>query len=628
MSAERGPCAKREDVVTSSDQHRRRQVGASAWQHDFACTDRAVMTNRAQKFLDALRAKRNTAPPGSGTHTVLQAIGNASPPEGRQSKVIWSTAAEDSDEVAATMQGPDGLVLIADVRNGAISFQLPGRPSGSTGSFGSPQRTTKPVAEPTWFPPGSTAKVGRLTIDGGMLYVGESPYSPDYSWNTSCTIDDTLPVSFGHSRLDEQVGYYPSYERLSPEQRGMYLQWLAAGRLEDFEDQWCLFLFLYGIERRLFADIDPTTGSEEINAMYREVDQLLSRFAHRHSFARYAGSLLNLLDVLLLSLGVAPPERTVEVPQMLSWELPALMQLEAAAAAKRGLPLSPEIALHIVRHHPARRLRTPATRCVEQFDQLFIERYTTQFGDGIVLKSLNKTKLSFVYRPSARGPRWRSLLFHSSALGTLDPSGGELQLQFTKAAGLQGEVKITLGDLSPALDLNSVPVKLSSLAHDCEEALAKYSRYLISKDVDPERARSLLPPELRRPLPAASQVNLNVVADLLAADRVTTILENRLNDESDDVLSDLAFESEPSVASDLAAANLDDAHWKLARALAARPSWSKADAATLASSVGLEFLNLALATINETALERTGVVFAQGDDPIAVDAEIYEEMNE
>jgi hypothetical protein len=206
--------------------------------------------------------------------------------------------------------------------------------------------------------------IGPLTIEGGMLYVASRPPPPAMTWFTSCVIDASLPVSFAPVPMDG-IGYYPSYDRLTPQQRGTYLRWLAGGRVDDFENQACLFLFFYGLERRILADLDPTTGTDEIRLLYVELAQLAQRFSHRHSFWHYARSLLDLLDGLLVSLGVAPPERPESHGPVPFSVMPVMLQLELAAAAKHGLPVAPEVALALVRAHPGARLRTPARRCVE-----------------------------------------------------------------------------------------------------------------------------------------------------------------------------------------------------------------------------------------------------------------------
>lgn len=460
-----------------------------------------------------------------------------------------------------------------------------------------------------------------------MLYIEHGPALPTTQWLTSYTIDASLPVSFAPTVMNT-IGYYPSYDRLTPPQRGTYLRWLEGGRVDDFDDQACLFLFFYGLEHRILADLDPTTGTDEIRLIYIELAQLAQRFSHRHSFWHYARSLLDLLDALLVSLGVAPPERPESHGPVPFSVMPVMLQLELAAAAKHGLPIAPEVALAIVRSHSDARLRTPARRCVEQFDTLFLARYRQRFADGLTLPALTTDPLVLSYRPAARGPQWRSIVFHHSALGTTNPSGGALSLEFVPLGPYESAVTITIDDLSPVLSAQSFPRPLRDIVEECHAALDRYSRYMGTKDADPTSAKgqALLPPELRqRPARAATLVNLDVVAELLASDRVTIIMDERLNDQPD-VGPPPSEPSPPAESPPAAASGLGDAHWALVRELATREQWSRADATRVAATLGLEFLNLELARINEEALDRTGSVLFEGDDPIAVDHQTYQEM--
>lgn len=67
-------------------------------------------------------------------------------------------------------------------------------------------------------------------------------------------IDLTLPfdISFTEEDLTSDIGYYPSYERLTPQQRAVYLQWLSD--VSKPIPIGYVFIFYYGLERFLFTD--------------------------------------------------------------------------------------------------------------------------------------------------------------------------------------------------------------------------------------------------------------------------------------------------------------------------------------------------------------------------------------
>jgi hypothetical protein len=96
------------------------------------------------------------------------------------------------------------------------------------------------------------------------------------------------PVDFGTNCENvEKLGYYPSYERLNPQQRYVYLNWL--GNIAKPVDIGYVFIFYYGLERHL------------ISGKYTDsVDTILRlRQHHKHpSFLSYSASALILSSIL------------------------------------------------------------------------------------------------------------------------------------------------------------------------------------------------------------------------------------------------------------------------------------------------------------------------------------------
>ena len=91
-----------------------------------------------------------------------------------------------------------------------------------------------PRIEPTaaWCPAGSSCVVAGQQVQGGLLYVGTGlPAVASFSDVEPALIDPKLPVQF--DRFDwtgDEIGYWPSYSRISPHARGTYLNWLLTGR--------------------------------------------------------------------------------------------------------------------------------------------------------------------------------------------------------------------------------------------------------------------------------------------------------------------------------------------------------------------------------------------------------------
>lgn len=90
-----------------------------------------------------------------------------------------------------------------------------------------------------------------------LLYISgkDTPDSTPGSLNEPSFIDLSLPVVSERSAMWDavDVGYYPSYRDLSPEQRGVYLSWLAD--ISRDVPIGYVFIFYYGLERLLYTPL-------------------------------------------------------------------------------------------------------------------------------------------------------------------------------------------------------------------------------------------------------------------------------------------------------------------------------------------------------------------------------------
>ena len=102
--------------------------------------------------------------------------------------------------------------------------------------------------------------------------------------NEPSAIDLSLPLDLSPTENDQtaDIGYYPSYERLTPAKRTVYLQWLSD--ITTPVPIGYVFIFYYGLERFLFTD--------KYEAALAMIDHL--RQSHKNSslFAYSADALL------------------------------------------------------------------------------------------------------------------------------------------------------------------------------------------------------------------------------------------------------------------------------------------------------------------------------------------------
>ena len=253
-----------------------------------------------------------------------------------------------------------------------------------------------------WIPAGETVEVGGVSISGGLVYVGTSLPTPT-GGNDPCLVDPSKSVASHGDYTERQMDYWPSYSEISPSARRAYLNWLAGGRQDPEADVGYVFIFFYGLERRAILDASKDDAAKgDWPMIAAELRRLLDIYgAKSGSFQSYAGSLLD-----WVSLAEHPEKAYLKpIPSFpKTYELPLYIRVALGQAAVDGVPVPAQLALAWAKLDPTSYLRTPATRCAEEFDKLFVSKYHETFGEGLVLPR-NKTKIKLVHRPASAGFR-------------------------------------------------------------------------------------------------------------------------------------------------------------------------------------------------------------------------------
>ena len=253
-----------------------------------------------------------------------------------------------------------------------------------------------------WIPAGETVEVGGVSISGGLVYVGTSLPTPT-GGNDPCLVDPSKSVASHGDYTERQMDYWPSYSEISPSARRAYLNWLAGGRQDPEADVGYVFIFFYGLERRAILDASKDEAAKgDWSMIAAELRRLLDIYgAKSGSFQSYAGSLLD-----WVSLAEHPEKAYLKpIPSFpKTYELPLYIRVALGQAAVDGVPVPAQLALAWAKLDPTSYLRTPATRCAEEFDKLFVSKYHETFGEGLVLPR-NKTKIKLVHRPASAGFR-------------------------------------------------------------------------------------------------------------------------------------------------------------------------------------------------------------------------------
>ena len=297
-------------------------------------------------------------------------------------------------------------------------------------------------------------------------------------------IDPKLLVDWANpDTTGASMGYWPAFDGLTPGARASYLSWLADGRKDPAVYTGYVFLFFYGLERRILSNLMQKTGVSENAVLIREVERLVDLYGD--SIGTYAARLISFARAGQATNDIEDPPPRVN---SYSYDVPLEIKLGIGRFATERRPLPACWAISLLRTHPNIHLRTPALRCVSLFDELFEIRYRQIHGRGITPKN-SGPKLEERYRPASSGiPRHLSRSF--------------------------GSVRDVTGD-------NHLAEQLRTLASECTNELDAYSRLLgrQPENADSLEAIALLPRELLASSDSEHLYRLNAwVTDGLNAD--------------------------------------------------------------------------------------------------------------
>ncbi|EZQ17948.1 ATPase [Halopseudomonas bauzanensis] len=300
-----------------------------------------------------------------------------------------------------------------------------------------PSKNKKPAR---WITSDETLSIGGKTISGAYLYHGGLLAAVGRYGIEASLLDESLSVIPSSSTYeDDSLSYWPKYSTISPRCRGAYLSWLEGGRKHPETPIGYVFIYFYGLERRIIADASkanqvPDTEYENIS---REIFRLISVYHSSPPFRNYAYRLLEWMTIQ------RPHLVSLNHEEMAKQRLELAFAIQAGTAVLAGSPISADMALswlYFTEWIP----KTPARRCKDQFAKLFCIKYQEKYGAGFIVKP-NKRFLKAHYQPA------------SSTLSYIS----------------SGESKIP----NP-VGLKSVQNRLVEIAEQCNEELRPYSSYI------------------------------------------------------------------------------------------------------------------------------------------------------
>jgi tellurite resistance protein len=324
------------------------------------------------------------------------------------------------------------------------------------------EQSALPLMTDFWIAPDRNVQVQGFLIRGGMIYLDGPKTHPSGRRTDPSLIDPYKPIAKSIADCHvRHTNYWPSYDQITPEARASYLQWLASGRCDPQADVGYVFLYFYGLERRILGDMasDPSAKAE-LPFLEAELRRLIRIYSSNSSFRSYAGSLLDLTiarkaDWAMSGLLTALPTR----PQpKISLELKVVLGQHSRA----GTELRADVAFAWYLSAPEIRRGQAVKACPDQFAELFKIEFAKTYPQGLKLPA-NKTRIKVTHRPA-------------SAI----------------LAGLDCAQELDLPDVTV---LQSVALRLNEIGDTCNALLASYCRLRIG---DPE-GYDMLEASLRLP---------------------------------------------------------------------------------------------------------------------------------
>jgi len=230
-----------------------------------------------------------------------------------------------------------------------------------------------------------------------MVYVGRAGRPGDHD---ASFIDPALPVA-RTSASAGALGYWPSYGAITPECRRRYLEWLSSGKRDPSADLGYVFLYFYGLERRLLLEEPP---AEEARTLVAELERLRTIYSGSRSFEGYSRSLIE-AAVLLQFAKAAASEPFVPDFTAPAGDMPLALKVAIAREVVAGRPLGFELAAAAL--FGLRDFTSGYPHVTGKARPAFLEllriRFPKAFPTGFQLRNRKDSRLQLGYRGASAG---------------------------------------------------------------------------------------------------------------------------------------------------------------------------------------------------------------------------------
>lgn len=319
-----------------------------------------------------------------------------------------STTASDEE----TSTSPAGLAdppqsspvePVEDAPSIAVQTAVLAKPPPTVRDVVTSNTQTVAPSRATWVSVDKTVQVGSYCLPG-LVYVGDNLKGISTHVSTEpalirpqLKLDEAKP-----DRNGNWISEWPSYSEIPSASRAAYLEWLADGRCDPQIPLGYVYLFFYGLERRVLRDFRRAKRPilTELCTIMVEVERLQNLYGDQETFGEKTRQFLEICRFLILNeITALPPPWTFEAVE---WPLSLEVGLGTLAATQTPLPA--DWALSWVMHSFPSKLRTPASRCFLEWRSWFKYEYHQNFGDGLLLEPDAEQTLpadTVIYQPTS-----------------------------------------------------------------------------------------------------------------------------------------------------------------------------------------------------------------------------------
>ena len=243
----------------------------------------------------------------------------------------------------------------------------------------------------TFLGTGTQLALDRATVAAPLVYATSEPSHGTFD---ASLIDGSLPVAPAACTVADELPYWPAYHSTTPQQRSRYLDWLAGGRRDPQIEIGYVFIYFYGLERRVLVDNADHVPIAE------EVLRLQSIYQGCRSFRRYSTSFLWYILAITGKRRILGDDLVARIIALTEqWDAECLGRC-LAYLHESGSRLPAQLAYVTAQLDHRTTSSVIIRRNQTLFRDLFAKRCRRSFGEGIELRASKRSRPLY-YRPAS-----------------------------------------------------------------------------------------------------------------------------------------------------------------------------------------------------------------------------------